>query len=406
MKILLINCHTDNRGDEAAVHALVDELNALYIDLQITIALRGSATPYPNMPSNVKMIQQFMPVSKKGNIAHAIAVATKGKVAVSSNEKILINEISGADLILHAPGGPSIGDIYYDDELTYLKIYDIIQAMGKPYMFYAPSMGPFDRAERNQWRRKVLSGAKAIVLRDPISAYYAREFMPESKIYQTLDSAFQHDIDLEENQIKLSEYKELNDFLNRHNKCIGITITDLLWHPVHSKDPIAIQNVRSSFSQFLKWQVACGCGIVLIPQLYGRGNDYNLMKSFAFNEEDFFVIPDNDERYDTYFQQYIIGQLYAVIGMRYHSNIFSAKMGTPFISVSYEQKMKGFMKKMMLDEYCIELQDLSFEKLLEKYKLLQENHDRYRRYLVEKHNTMKQESYRTTEIVNHILKKM
>ena len=27
MNILIINCHTDNRGDEAAVHALIDELN-------------------------------------------------------------------------------------------------------------------------------------------------------------------------------------------------------------------------------------------------------------------------------------------------------------------------------------------------------------------------------------------
>lgn len=26
MKILVINCHCDNRGDEAAIHAMVDEL--------------------------------------------------------------------------------------------------------------------------------------------------------------------------------------------------------------------------------------------------------------------------------------------------------------------------------------------------------------------------------------------
>ena len=44
---------------------------------------------------------------------------------------------------------------------------------------------------------------------------------------------------------------------------------------------------------------------------------------------------------------------YAIIGMRYHSNIFSAKAGTPFISISYEQKMAGFMNKMNLEKYCI-----------------------------------------------------
>lgn len=30
MKILVINCHPDNRGDEAAVHAMVDEIGAVY----------------------------------------------------------------------------------------------------------------------------------------------------------------------------------------------------------------------------------------------------------------------------------------------------------------------------------------------------------------------------------------
>ena len=65
------------------------------------------------------------------------------------------------------------------------------------------------------------------------------------------------------------------------------------------------------------------------------------------------------EERDTYFQQYVIGKLYAVVGMRYHSNIFSAKMGIPFVSVSYEQKMKGFMQSIGLSEYCIDLNELS-----------------------------------------------
>lgn len=69
------------------------------------------------------------------------------------------------------------------------------------------------------------------------------------------------------------------------------------------------------------------------------------MKEYCFDEDNYFVICSDDEKYDTYFQQYVIGCMYAVIGMRYHSNIFSAKMGTPFISISYEQKMQGFMKK-------------------------------------------------------------
>ena len=143
MKILVINCHSDNRGDEAAVHAMVDEINISYPNTIITLSIRGAGTKYPNMPSNVKMIQQFMPLSFKTKFAHKIAVLTRGRIAISVHEKELIDEIVQADIVLHAPGGPSIGDTYYNDEPTYLAIYDLLIAMHKPYMFYAPSMGPF-----------------------------------------------------------------------------------------------------------------------------------------------------------------------------------------------------------------------------------------------------------------------
>lgn len=135
MKILVINCHCDNRGDEAAIHAMVDELNKLYTNLSITLAIRGIGTRYPNMPSNVKMIRQFCPGSFKSKIAHNIALITKGTLALSHNERILVNEIKDSDIVVHAPGGPSIGDLYYDDEPSYLSIFDLIISMNKKYMF-------------------------------------------------------------------------------------------------------------------------------------------------------------------------------------------------------------------------------------------------------------------------------
>ena len=95
--------------------------------------------------------------------------------------------------------------------------------------------------------------------------------------------------------------------------------------------------------------------------------------------------------------------LYAVIGMRYHSNIFSAKMGTPFISISYEQKMQGFMKKMELDRYCISLDKLSDEELKKKFSILTDNYDEYKKYLISVHEKMKKESYETTNILKDIL---
>lgn len=314
-----------------------------------------------------------------------------------------IKAVKKADLVLHAPGGPSIGDTYYDAEVSYLNVYDLLIVMNKPYMFYAPSMGPFEKTERNEWRRRILLNAKAIVLRDPISEKYIRNFLQGEKVYQTLDSAFQHDIDVITNEKKLSMYDELKTFMKVHSKCVGVTITDLMWHPVYSKDNKLKINIQAVFEDTLSYLTQEGFGIIFIPQLYGTGNDYDLMKSYCKNNQDYFVIPADNDDYDTYFQQYIIGKLYAVIGMRYHSNIFSAKMGTPFISVSYEQKMQGFMEKIGLSQYCIKLEDLTQDKLKEKFLDLENEHDKYKYFLKSKHEDMKKEAYKTTEIVKRIL---
>lgn len=404
MKFLIINCHPDNRGDEAAIHALVDELNILYSDCEIMLLIRGSGTPYPNMPANVKMMRQFIPVSTKSNIAHTIALISYGTLVLSNGERILIDEIRSSDYIIHAPGGPSIGDTYYNDEPTYLKIFDLILKMHKHYMFYAPSMGPFNITKRNKWRTRILSGADIIALRDPISANSVKALLPNMTIYQTLDSALQHDVDVIENEKKLMEYNELNSFLISHDKCIGITITDLLWHPVFSKDRTLIDNISNTFIDVISELKREKYGIVFIPQLYGYGNDYDLMKSFCIDDDDFFVIKYDDDRYDTYFQQYLISKLYAVIGMRYHSNIFSAKMGTPFISVSYEQKMKGFMSKIELENYCIDISDLNKDILLNKFEDLVNNYSSYKQYLQSIHSDMKSESHKTTDLLVEVVK--
>ena len=405
MRILVINCHSDNRGDEAAVHAMVDEISGAHPEVEIILAIRGAGTKYPNMPSNVKMIHQFMPISFKAKVAHRIAVLTDGKISISLNERVLISEISKSDIILHAPGGPSIGDTYYSDESTYLAIYDLLIAMHKPYMFYAPSMGPFQREERNSWRKKILEHSEAIVLRDPISEKYVRSIVPNKKVSSTLDSAFQHDVNTEQNQEKLNQYIDLKRFLEKHEKCVGVTITDLQWHPVYSKDPAIAKNVRDIFHEFFSSITKIGYGVVFIPQLYGNANDYDLMCKFCCDTNDYFIVTANDGRYDAYFQQYLVGQLYAVIGMRYHSNIFSAKMGTPFISISYEQKMKGFMEKMDLVEYCIDLQNLSKDVLKNRFEYLVKQYDEYKKFLCNKHTFMKTEAHKTTDILETILER-
>ena len=401
MNILIIHSHNANRGDEAAVKAMVDELLTKYPDANITISNNGF-TPYPNMPQQVSQIDRFPKLrSRVAQAEFFITLATKGKLVFTKSGKAFIKALKSADLVLHAPGGPSIGDTYYKAESLYLTRLNFIRKLKKPYMFYAPSMGPFKDEKRNKKRRKILQGAEKVIVRDPISLKYLNDFMPELHAQQALDSAFQHDVDFEPNEQKYNEYKELRSFLGTHKKCIGITITDLKWHPVHKNEEIITQ-IAPAFSGFIKKKISEGFGIVFIPQLYGTGNDTKAMMEYM-DEGHTFMIDAFSDKYDTYFQQHIIGKLYAVVGMRYHSNIFSAKMGTPFVSVSYEQKMKGFMQSVGLEQYCVDLYNLNEQILEEKFSLLEKNYDDYKNRLTDLHKKMKAEAYVSTEAVISIL---
>lgn len=401
MNLLIIHSHNANRGDEAAVRAMVDELLIRYPNANITISNNGF-TPYPNMPKQVEQICRFPKMrSRMAQLEFFIILATKGAISFTKEGKKFVKKLKSADLVLHAPGGPSIGDIYYESEKLYLWRLNLVRRMGIPYMFYAPSMGPFNDEKRNKVRSKILRGATKVILRDPISVKYVNEFIPELKVEQALDSALQHDVDIDVNEKKLRGYTSLSEFIGKFDKCIGITITDLLWHPKHKSTGID-KKIAEAFKGFIKKKTDEGYGVIFVPQLYGALNDTDTMNEFMI-EGSTFMIDAFSEEYDTYFQQYVISKLYAVVGMRYHSNIFSAKVGTPFISVSYEQKMKGFMESVGLDNYCIDVYDLTEANLHSKFEILQGKYDEYKERLKELHGYMKEESYKTTQAVIDIL---
>ena len=91
--------------------------------------------------------------------------------------------------------------------------------------------------------------------------------------------------------------------------------------------------------------------------------------------------------------------MHALIGMRYHSNIFAAKMEIPFLSISYEQKMKGFIQNIHYDKYCIDIESLSSEKLMEMFFQLEQEYEMIKHQLHTMNQELRKESYRTTKIV-------
>ena len=401
-KILIINAHWYNHGDEAALRAMIDELQNEIGDVVITVCLLAGGEYFP-CGENLKLLDGELPAGNRIKwVDYVLRYLSKGKLGIKSKSKQFIETVKESNLVIHAPGGPSIGDIYIDTEKYYLARLLMVKRLNRPYVFYAPSMGPFEKKTRSdRIRKRVINGAEFIAVREPQSAEYLRKYGIRKMITVTRDSAFQHPIDTDDCLRKFDNYNELKQFISRYDRVVGVTITDLQWNPKYQNNTELKNRIQETFELFISYLNEEGYGVVFIPQLFAGLNDYDYMSTFV--RDNCFIITDREE-YDCYFQQYVISQLFLVVGMRYHSNIFAAKMKTPFISVSYEQKMSGFMRSAGLDKYCISIDNLNSDILCEKLNTVVSEYDKYKAYLNDKSIVWMAEAQQTTKMVANLIK--
>lgn len=394
-----------NRGDESAIRAMIDELKERYSD--ITLKIHFACMDVQEIPyDDIEIIPRFCNVPRRDiiqRLLYKITFLSNAKINVLPETKYnnkyenrnalikFINAVKWCDIAIYAPGGPNIGDLYRT--YTLLDCIELMIKYNKPYVFFAPSMGPFRAYKRRI--ASVLRKANVVCLRENISAEYIKKIAPDISVKVTLDSAFQHEINMEKYENQLRQYTALDLFLKKATKIVGITITDLQWHSRYSG--MEVENrIYKSFEGFIEYLLKNNYSIVFIPQLFGNASDREYMTKFS--RENCFVV---DDLHDCYFQQYLISKLYAVVGMRYHSNIFSAKMGTPFLSIAYEQKMAGFMERVGLNEYCLPIENLSEKELISGFNELENNYISYKTKLKDICYWCRSESRKTMKYIRN-----
>lgn len=393
MNILLFNCAWNNRGDESAIRAMIDELKGIYPDVTFEIFNHQQMLQFPYSSEEVKLTN--VPYFNKKNLLEVpLLLLSRGRRALFSNSKALIQSVKNADLVMHAPGGPSMGDIYKTTQFaSYFKFFTA-KLQKKPYMFYAPSMGPFEHPVQNILRKIIFNHAVFIATREELSAQYLKKLHLKQDVIVTMDSAIQHPIDIQKYEAQFNAYTPLKDFIGKYKKVVGITIAYLTWNPKYKDKPEIESQIKTAFHQTVEYLTQRQYGVVFIPQLFGESNDYDYLRQFQTDH--CFIM---DDQHDCYFQQYVISKLHMVIGLRYHSNIFSAKMKTPFISVSYEQKMRGFAQMVGMDNYCMDVNQLSGKALISKVQELEANYDTVKAHLEKENEHIIGESSKTTKLV-------
>lgn len=411
LNILIINAHWKNRGDEAAIRAMIDSFKSKLPVKKIRIMFYGNMkNEMEFLNEDIELLKTFPYFEVKFSffvifcIDFFFSLITLGKFALSKSGKEFISAINDSDFVIHAPGGPGIGDLYSGIiEFFYLYKLFLAKIKGKRVYIYAPSMGPFSGKFKNFMRKFVLKMMDIIIVRDQISRNYLKDQLNLDS-YQTLDSAFQNDIP----QNYLEKYSDIDGIINilKNEKVIGMTITDLFWHPLYADNTLLKDNIIKSLQISIKYFVKKGYYVLIIPQLFGRYTEHEqtLINTIKLDiKENLFVLPNN---LDSYAQQIVISNLFCVIGMRYHPNIFAAKMNIPSIAISYEHKTNGFMEELGHPDLVINVNEIDEKIIIDKFNFLEDNYDKIKSQIKTKIPYLKEKSKKTTELIINDLKKI
>lgn len=375
-RIVLVNAHWNNRGDEAAIRAVIDCILGEVSDIEIEIVFKdkGEIYQFPYVGQVKYITSRFLPKEWE----YMLAIMSNGKIAFTKELKKTIEAVKNADMLIYAPGGAVISDrFWWRKQLEYLFPIAYAEKRKIPVIFAAPSLGPFSK--KKSYRNKILKKVDKICVREEISKEELKNQGIVDNVLVTVDSAFLNGINIENNMKKLKNDESLYSFMNKFEKIVGITISDLSWHVEYRKMKEMGRNIRDAFSGFIERLRMQGTGVLLIPQLFGNQNDRDYLKTYV--REGMYLLDSNE---DTYYQQFIISRLYAVVGMRYHSNIFAAKTAVPFVPIVYEEKMAGFIRKAGYEDMAINVSELSADKLSEKYQKLMAEYDTIKNSLKEK----------------------
>ncbi|GEA14653.1 hypothetical protein E308F_08950 [Moorella sp. E308F] len=395
LNVLVLHAHWNNRGDEAAVRAMVDSLRtALPINKISIMLMTKTGNTYPD--DQVEVLNLY-PGSKLEYLDALVTCLTCGKISFTSSGKRFLSGIDKADFVIHAPGGPSIGDLYGGrlGDLPYL--YRLLLAKiikGKPLFFYAPSMGPFLEKRWNCLRLLLLKRTDKIIVRERISASYLKEQLGLDACV-TVDAALQNEISVS----YLERYEGLTSLLDElcRNKYVGMVVTDLKWHPVYKHNLQVGQKVINSFKELAETLTGKGYKILLIPQLFGDDSDYHLLEELAaVNKRNMIIL---SPEVDAYAQQVLISKLFCMISSRYHPVIFATKAGIPSISVYYEHKTKGFLEIAGLSKYGIDVRDVTPEQLYNLFSLIEKDYSQIRKQLLLVRSSLREKASHTTSLI-------
>ena len=392
-KITITNAYTwYNKGDAGILLATIDTLKKIYNNVEFNIL---SFTPdvdkkhycedkcVKGVYSNILNPHPY----KKGKIGKLIAIAKlffqmifiqfgltffkTETIKKHDNLKVLHD----SDIIIVCGGG-FLGGKKFDSLMHVYQMY-VDTLFGKPVYVMGTSVEPIKNRLIKYCTDKILKKVDFVFARESITEKYLSEILDDSKHVQIPDMAFM----LENSQKK---FDFVDDLRSKNNKLFGITVRNWKFPDLDNKQN-AMENYINSVKDFMIMEFKKRkCTFIFIPQVtVSTGDDTIIAKKIkSLLSEEYkkqFIIKGDD--WSPSEIKSLIANMDYFVGTRMHSNIFATSMAVPTTAIAYEKKTNGIMETVGLQNYIVEINDITSKDLYNKVEDMIINEKKIRKQL-------------------------
>ncbi len=341
----------NNIGDISALEGMIYGLKKFIPNSNIYV----SYSNYINIENIKENVNQFFKDEKFFSSKSFLLFFILFALGIKND---LNRAIRKTDIIIFAPGACGLHEKNFLHWIKILFFVICFKRLKKKIVFHACSMGPF--SSHKNILSSILKRIDLITLRDKTSLKYLKDFgISISNITIAADSALMIPTERSFNRI-------LTDSLS-----IGLTPVDM--------DDFNFEGLDKKNTL----QIDCYVNVILYLSQQYKINEIRFLKHIINSEKEDAMINKierklslsgintvilNSKTPEEAFAEY--SKLDFCISARHHGGAFSLKSGVPAICIGYEHKALGFFEQCNLDDYVIDISNLSVDGLKEKVDLL------------------------------------
>jgi colanic acid/amylovoran biosynthesis protein len=399
--ILITNVHSaNNAGDQVLLSATIAELRANFQDAGITVAMNDPRSFPPNQHVHVAgsfthwfqgddgRWRKLAVLAAPWLILQAIAAALVHRLTglmppllCTRSQRALLYAYQNADLVLSCPGnfffsGSGIGLPFFLAVLSLMYGW----LAGKPLYMMPQTIGPLRRRREQRAIRWLLEHVRIVLLRDEVSRATLEAIgLRHSRCHVLPDIAFLY---RDAGDLTLLDQAQA-ELTALYRPLVGVTVINWLGHdPHHARPEVYEASVTEALRSLLRAQ---GGTAILFPQVRGPSvaeDDRPPAQRIAhqLRSEGLAVVALDSEPTPAQLRA-AYGQMDIFLGTRLHSNIFALTKGTPVLAIAYQYKTRGIMSMLGLEDWVIEIGQVTPDRLSEMLVRLWEERAQVREHI-------------------------